>query len=289
MLAHGSSVLSKARKFFTRFFSVFAVSLRRAQTSSSHPQSESPVEDTRHQTASNALYLSLRTLSTVSNGVPGGESLNAILDPLLDLTDCVEPTPSNACALAQLAARIERLTPVIQNLAKDNSDQGRIFLESLEKVLDSMKKELEKAAAEDELNQFFNADYNNVILERYNMGLARLIADSTLVAVHEVLTSLRELERSKTADPASSEVRPPLVYHLTGGFGTMAGSGTPVGGEGGAGEGPQLSLEPDGMSGYSVSGGTGGHGGAGTEVGGKGGTGNAPVIIMRRRFMTPPI
>ncbi|KAK6972223.1 hypothetical protein R3P38DRAFT_625301 [Favolaschia claudopus] len=288
MLANGSSVLSKAGRFFTRLFSLFAVSLKRAQTSSSHTQSEYPVEDT-HRTASNALYPSLRTLSTVSDRVPGGEPLSAVLDPLLDLTDRLEQTPINACTLAQLAARIERLTPIVETMVKDKSESGRIFMESLEKELRFMKKQLETARAEGKLDQFFNTDHNTVIIERHNMVLAQLIADSTFVAVHEVLTSLRELENSKMADPSSSELSPPLVYHFTGGFGASGGSGTPIGGEGGAGEGPLLSLEPDGMSGYSVSGGTGGQGGTGTEVGGKGGTGNAPVIIMRRRFVTPPI
>ncbi|KAK7048581.1 hypothetical protein R3P38DRAFT_2870268 [Favolaschia claudopus] len=273
----------KARKAIRRLS--LAILPQRAQTSppaltpsvSSHSQSDSPVEDTRplrNRTVSNALYLSLRTLSTVSNRVPGGEPLSAIIDPLLDLTDRVEQKSINAYNLAQLAARIERLTPVVQNLAKDDSEQSRVFIKSLETELSSMKKELEKAQAEGKLKQFFNADYNTMIIERHNMGLAQLIADSTLVAVHDVLTSLRELEKSKTADPSSSELRR--------GFGGMGGPGTHTGGEGGDGEGPRLSLDLDGMGGYSVSGGTGGQGGAGNQVGGKGGTGKAPVINLRR-------
>ncbi|KAK7012900.1 hypothetical protein R3P38DRAFT_3278764 [Favolaschia claudopus] len=306
----GSPTLSKARTALRRLSLVLGITPKRAETSSSAPTRthsshsqgdlvESPVEDTRpdtgpdtrplrNRTVSNALYLSLKTLSTISSRVPGGEPLSAVIDPLLDLTDRVEQTSINGYNLAQLAARIERLTPVVQNLAKDNSAQGRIFIDNLERELRSIKKELEKAQAEGKLKQFFNADYNTILIERHNMGLAQLIADSTLVAVHEVLTSLRELEKSKVADPSSSELRPPLVYHFTGGSGGMGGSGTRTGGEGGDGEGPHLSLEPDGMVTYSVSGGTGGQGGEGTEVGGKGGTGKAPVIIMRRGTFAIP-
>ncbi|KAK7012899.1 hypothetical protein R3P38DRAFT_3011457 [Favolaschia claudopus] len=296
-----STALFKARTALRRLSLVLRIGPKGAQTSSSpptrthssHSQSDRvdfPVEDTRSDTqaASNALYLSLRTLSTVSNRVPGGEPVSAILDPLLDLTDRVEHKSNNACNLAQLAARIECLTPVVGNLAKDNSEQARAFIKSLENELSFMKKELEKAQAEGKLKQFFHADHNTMIIERHNMGLAQLIADSTLVTVHEVLTSLRELEKSKIADPSSSTLGPPHVCHFTGGSGGMGSSGTPIGGEGEDGEGPHLSLEPDGMVTYSVSGGSGGQGGAGTEVGGKGGTGKAPVIIMRRgRFVIP--
>jgi len=116
-----------------------------------------------------------------------------------------------------------------------------------------------------------------------------MIADSTLVTVHEVLKSLRELERSKLED-SPSETRI-VLGEITGGFGSPGGDVRidgkgGDGGDGGDGEGPKLDIHPDERWQVgNVSGGTGGNGGTGVDVGGKGGTGKGPMIgISPRRL-----
>ncbi|KAK7055076.1 hypothetical protein R3P38DRAFT_2844979 [Favolaschia claudopus] len=236
------------------------------------------------KTAFNALYVSLRTLSAVSSRIPMGTPLSAVIDPLLDLTDRLEQTSINTYNIDQIAGRIERLTPLVEKLTKNNSAQGQIFIDSLKRELDSISMELQAAQAEGKLAQFFNADYNMVIIEKHNMALAQLIADSTLVTVHEVLISLRALERSKSEDPSLSELRC--------GYGGSGGSGFYIGGEGGLGEGPKLDMDLDERHQIpfgNISGGTGGQGGNSRNVGGRGGTGEGPVISVRRtrsRFLT---
>jgi hypothetical protein len=76
-----------------------------------------------------------------------------------------------------------------------------------------MTQDLKDASSKGKLNQFFNSADNASALERHNMALAKLIADSTvrlnslsaflgmifhsvskLVTVNEVLSSLRAIE-----------------------------------------------------------------------------------------------
>ncbi|KAJ6532788.1 hypothetical protein DFH09DRAFT_1092782 [Mycena vulgaris] len=77
---------------------------------------------------------------------------------------------------------------------------------------------------------------------------------------------------------------------IKGGLGGTGGSAR-MGGEGGEGEGPKLDMSPNERWKIgNVSGGTGGTGGIGIEVGGKGGSGKAPVISMLRTnpVIVPP-
>ncbi|KAJ7875259.1 hypothetical protein B0H14DRAFT_61644 [Mycena olivaceomarginata] len=131
-------------------------------------------------------------------------------------------------------------------------------------------RDLDAARSRGKLNQFFNSAHNASSLEKHNMALAKMIADSTLVTVNEVLRLLREIECSKLQESSSPE--PPIVLgDVTGGFGGTGGTAR-ISGEGGEGEGPQLEMDP--YKRYrigNISGGTGGTGGSGIEVGGEGG------------------
>ncbi|KAJ7839494.1 hypothetical protein B0H13DRAFT_2102185 [Mycena leptocephala] len=74
-----------------------------------------------------------------------------------------------------------------------------------------------------------------------------------------------------------------ILGDVTGGIGGTGGESR-IGGEGGEGRGPQLEIDPDeGYRIGKISGGTGGTGGHGFEVGGNGGMGMAPVITILRR------
>ncbi|KAK6992836.1 hypothetical protein R3P38DRAFT_3330369 [Favolaschia claudopus] len=203
--------------------------------------------------------------------------LSAIIDPLLDLTDRFEAslqTSINTQNLTQLSERIKDLAPVVESLAETDPEKGQTFIERLGSVLNSMREELKVAEAEGKLSQFFNADYNTVIIEKHNTALTRLLTDSVFVVVHDTNRRVRELE---------SEC----------GFGGMGGRSRQSGGEGGHGEGPQLNLEPvpdiQLPCNMRLSGGTGGQGGASYKKGGRGGTGKGPIINMgRRRFSSAP-
>ncbi|KAJ6610769.1 hypothetical protein B0H10DRAFT_2058953 [Mycena sp. CBHHK59/15] len=212
--------------------------------------------------ARNMLKFALKTLSSVSSNIPFGSMLSSIIDPLLDITDRIEQTSANTQGLIELAARIELLTPIISEMAKDKPKQGRVVVEALKWELQSMTKDLSDASSQGKLDQFFNSTDNASSLEKHNATLAQMIADSTLVTVPEVLQSLQDLE---------------------GGLGGTGGNAR-IGGEGGDGEGPKLDMSPEEHWKIgNISGGTGGTGGIGVDVGGKGGTGKAPVISVLRR------
>ncbi|KAK7029869.1 hypothetical protein R3P38DRAFT_2932081 [Favolaschia claudopus] len=252
-----------------------------AENSTSHRRAGT---ETR-KTAFNALYVSLRTLSAVSSRIPMGTPLSAVIDPLLDLTDRLEQTSINTNNIDQIAGANRAAHP-----------SGQIFVDSLKRSakrfggtreLYSISMELQAAQVEGKLAQFFNADYNMAIIEKHNMALAQLIADSTLVTVHEVLISLRALEdqTSKTKAPVAYPVTGKEISRIRG----MGGYGFHAGGEGGLGEGPKLDMDLDELHQIpfgNVSGGTGGQGGNSSNVGGSGGTGEGPVISVRRnRFL----
>ncbi|KAJ7352703.1 hypothetical protein DFH08DRAFT_1078313, partial [Mycena albidolilacea] len=229
------------------------------------------------QTASNVLYFALRTLSSISSNIPLGGLLSGIIEPLLDITGRIQQTSANAQGLIQLAARIDRLTPILSDMAERDPIMGQTIVDNLQQELWAMTKDLEVARSRGKLNQFFNSADNASSLERHNMALAQMIADSTLVTLNEVLKSLREMENKKLQDPSSSE--PPIVLsHVCGGLGGTGGNAH-IGGEGGEGGGPQLRLDADERYKLDkISGGIGGTGGVGVELGGKGGTGKGPVI-----------
>ncbi|KAJ7873095.1 hypothetical protein B0H14DRAFT_152347 [Mycena olivaceomarginata] len=195
---------------------------------------------------------------------------------------CIQQTSVNAQGLVQLAARIERITPIVNDMARTNPVMGQTIVQELKRELTLMTQDLKDASSKGKLNQFFNSADNASALERHNMALAKLIADSTLVTVNEVLSSLREIEGSKLQKSSSPE--PPIVLgDVKGGFGG-AGGFSRIGGEGGEGGGPRLEMDPNERYRIgNISGGEGGTGGEGIEVGGRGGAGKGPVIGMLRR------
>ncbi|KAJ6476318.1 hypothetical protein C8R45DRAFT_1009595 [Mycena sanguinolenta] len=233
------------------------------------------------RTATNALVFALRTLSTVSNGIPLAGALSGIIDPLVEITTRIKQTSANAHALAQLAARINRLAPIVARMAQDDPDKGQAIVQNLHQELVSMTDELKVAGSRGKLNRFFNSVENTSVLQKHNNVLAQMIADCTLDTVQGVSQSLRALENSKLQE------RYPDIGGGTGGTG---GNGD-IGGEGGEGGGPQIDMDPDERPQIgNIYGGTGGTGGIGVQVGGKGGTGKGPVINMRRmRALTIPV
>ncbi|KAJ7873083.1 hypothetical protein B0H14DRAFT_152235 [Mycena olivaceomarginata] len=233
------------------------------------------------RTASNVLDFALRTLSRITSGIPLGGALSGIIEPLLEITGRIDQTSVNAQGLVQLAARIERITPIVNDMARTNPVMGQTIVQELQRELASMTQDLKDASSKGKINQFFNSADNTSALERHNMALAKLIADSTLVTVNEVLRSLREIERSKLQESPSPE--PTIVLgDLKGELGSP-GDYARIGGKGGEGEGPHLEMDPDERYRIgNISGGTGGNGGNGIEVGGKGGTGKGPTIMLRR-------
>ncbi|KAF7346461.1 hypothetical protein MSAN_01874100 [Mycena sanguinolenta] len=225
------------------------------------------------QTAANVLVFSLRTLSGISNSIPMVGALGGIIDTLLDIVGQVQQTSANEQSLAQLAARIERLTPIVTQMTEDDPPKGQGIVENLQKELASMTQQLKVAKTRGKLDQFFNSADNSSTLQMHNQALDQMIADATFLTVHEVAKSLRELENSKLQEPYPD---------ITGGTGGDGGPGH-TGGEGGEGEGPQVDMEPDEKASVgNISGGTGGTGGVGVAVGGKGGAGRGPVVNLRR-------
>ncbi|KAJ7477429.1 hypothetical protein FB451DRAFT_1172980 [Mycena latifolia] len=194
-------------------------------------------------TARNALTVTLRTLSSVSKNIPFGSILSSVIDPLLDITNRIEQVSSNAEALIALSARIDLLTPIVSEMTEDKAERGRAIVEALQRELESITKDLKEARAQGKLEQFFNSTDNASSLTQHNMALAQIIADSTLATVHEVLTSVRNLERSKFSE-SSVPQRQVEMGDIRGGFGGTGGGGR-IGGEGGEGEGPDLEMSLD--------------------------------------------
>ncbi|KAF7373296.1 hypothetical protein MSAN_00538800 [Mycena sanguinolenta] len=231
------------------------------------------------ETAPNVLVFSLKTLSNISGSISEVGTLIGIIDALFGCRrpGPVQQTPANEQSFAQLAARIERLTPIVTKLAGSDPEpekkQG--IVEKLQRELASMTEQLNEAKDKGKLSQFFNSTDNSAILQNHNMALDQIIADSesTGLIVDEVAKSIRDLENSKM-----QQLRP----EITGETGSTGASGD-VGGEGGEGKGPQIDMDPGERAQIGkVSGGTGGTGGAGVQVGGKGGTGKGPIINLRR-------
>ncbi|KAF7331195.1 hypothetical protein MSAN_02438200 [Mycena sanguinolenta] len=232
------------------------------------------------KTAANVLVFSLKTLGTLSGSIPMVGALGGIIDALLGVVGQVQQTSTNEQSLVQLAARIERLTPIVSKMAESDPERGKGIVENLHKELAGMTQQLNAAKAEGKLDRFFNSTDNSAILDNHNMALDQMIADSTFLTVHDIAKSVRDLENSKMQQ---------LHPEITGGTGGPGGSGH-VGGEGGEGGGPQIDMDPGERAQIgNVSGGTGGTGGVGVQVGGKGGTGKGPVINLRRmRAFTSP-
>ncbi|KAJ7715184.1 hypothetical protein B0H16DRAFT_509695 [Mycena metata] len=158
---------------------------------------------------------------------------------------------------------------------------GEKVINGLQRELQSITNDLEAAKSRGKLNQFFNSVDNTSSLQKHNAILAQLIADATLLTVHEVLKFVHDIERTKFQLDVLSTFE---FGDITGGTGGPGCSGERIGGKGGVGEGPKIDMDSE----YqwklgNISGGTGGPGGHGGEVGGEGGVGRGPVISISRR------
>ncbi|KAF8132148.1 hypothetical protein K438DRAFT_1788047 [Mycena galopus ATCC 62051] len=179
------------------------------------PQNEEksrPIISTEtRRTASNVLYFALKTLISISNNVPVAGALSRIIEPLLDITSRIEQSSVNTQGLIQLATRIERLTPIVEEMAKSDPDRGRAIV--LGRELASMTTDLKAASQRGKLNQFFNSADNASALEKHNTALAQMIADAT-----EVLKSLREFEAQNRK--MQDSLSPIVMGDIIGGCGT---------------------------------------------------------------------
>ncbi|KAJ7259096.1 hypothetical protein B0H12DRAFT_1070029 [Mycena haematopus] len=90
------------------------------------------------RTASNALELALRTLSIVFSSIPVAGALSGIVNSLLVIMGRIKQTTANTRGLTQLAARIERLTPIVAQMARDDPDQGQTFVRNLQQKLPNL-------------------------------------------------------------------------------------------------------------------------------------------------------
>ncbi|KAJ7041128.1 hypothetical protein C8F04DRAFT_1080304, partial [Mycena alexandri] len=232
-----------------------------------------PIPTAAAATARNTLKFALQTLSVASTHIPLGSVVSAAIEPLLVIIDRVEQTSSNARGLLELAMRIDLLAPIVSEMVKN--PRGITFIQGLHRELQSITEDLEIARSQGKLHQFFNSVHNASSLQKHNITLSQLIAESTLVTVHEVLKSVHGIERQ--LDVASTFE----LGDITGGLGGPGSSGSRIGGQGGEGEGPEIEMDTE----YrwklgNISGGTGGPGGSGVEVGGQGGVGKGPVISI---------
>ncbi|KAF7354761.1 hypothetical protein MSAN_01390300 [Mycena sanguinolenta] len=152
-----------------------------------------PINTQTNRTAANALYFALQALSSISEGDPLMGVLSGTIGPLLEVTARIKQTSSNAHALAELAARIERLAPILRQIAHDDPAKGQDLVENLQQTLTSMTTDLEAANSRGKPNWLFNNRVDNAsILQKYNTALSRMIANSTFVTVQEVAKSLRD-------------------------------------------------------------------------------------------------
>ncbi|KAJ7819204.1 hypothetical protein B0H14DRAFT_3147569 [Mycena olivaceomarginata] len=220
------------------------------------------------RTESNVLDFALRTLSTISSGIPLGEALSGIIEPLWRLrggSRCnwsnffrvyhlffgIQQSSVNEHGMIRLAARIVRITPIVTELAKTNPSKGQAIVLDLLRELVLITKDLDAARSQGKLNQFFNGADNVSSLETHNMALAKMIADSTLATVNKVLRSLREIESSMLGEGSGPQLEMNSDKHyiiilgdVTGGIGGTGGESR-IGGEGGQGSGPQLEMDSD--------------------------------------------
>ncbi|KAF8200569.1 hypothetical protein K438DRAFT_1966033 [Mycena galopus ATCC 62051] len=168
------------------------------------------IPETPH-TGRNVLKFALSTLSSVSCNMPFDSVLSSVIDPLLDIVNRIEQTAINTQGLVELAARIELLSPLVSELARDRPQQGRVIVEALQRELQTMTKELDDAHSQGKLEEFFNHTENASTLAKHNNHLAQMIADATPATVHEVLQSLQGLQsrleaKSETAEDGGREL-----------------------------------------------------------------------------------
>ncbi|KAJ7147224.1 hypothetical protein C8R46DRAFT_1359763 [Mycena filopes] len=223
------------------------------------------------KTARNVLIFALTTLSSVSSNIPFGGILSAVIDPLLAITKRIDQTSANTKGFVELAARVDLITPIVSQMAKDQPERGRKVVQALQRELESITSDLKAAAAQNRLSEFFNGEDNSSCLAKHNMALTQIIADATFFSIQEVLASLHDLERMRLEQSSRAEgPEGPLTElgDITGGLGGIGGHGY-VGGEGGDGDGPELDIDLDDCNGMlkvgDISGGRGGTGGEGQQ------------------------
>ncbi|KAJ7715212.1 hypothetical protein B0H16DRAFT_510210 [Mycena metata] len=146
-------------------------------------------------TGQNVLKFALQTLSVASANVPFASVLNAAIEPLLAVTDRIEQISFNTQGLFELTARIELLTPIVSEMGENL--RGEKIIDGLKREFQSITNDLDVAQLRGKLHQFFNSVDNTSSLQKHNAILAQLIADATLLTVHEVLKSVRDIERTK--------------------------------------------------------------------------------------------
>ncbi|KAJ7785430.1 hypothetical protein B0H14DRAFT_2958674 [Mycena olivaceomarginata] len=245
--------------------------LHSAQLTEQTLHEDTYIPETPH-TGRNVLKVALSTLSSVSSNIPFGSVLSSVIDPLLDIINRIEQTSINTQGVVELAARIELLSSLVSEMARDGAQQGRVIVEVLQRELQTITKELDDAHSQGKLEEFFNGTENASTLANHNNHLAQMIADATLAMVHEVLQSLQGLESRLEAKFETSEDGGRELFGGTGGEG---GEGGHTGGGSGLEEAAQLAMENVDRF-RRVHGGTGGEDGPGDVVGGRGGTGRGP-------------
>jgi hypothetical protein len=100
-------------------------------------------------TGRNALKFALKTLSSISSNIPFGLVLSGVIDPLLDIADCIEVHEitvitrlvficvfqlmlDNTQGFVELAARIQLLSPLVSKMARDKPEQCQPIVEALQ-------------------------------------------------------------------------------------------------------------------------------------------------------------
>ncbi|KAJ7634533.1 hypothetical protein FB45DRAFT_469082 [Roridomyces roridus] len=167
-------------------------------------------------TAKNVVKMALTTLSATSSNIPICGIITSVIDPLLLIMTQLDLTSANVQGLVELAARIERLTPLVADMGEVNSvsERERRFIDDLTCELESIGTDVSEAQAQGTLTRFFNSRDDAAGLARHNATLAQLVADATLVCMQEVRRTLRSMERS------ASRLLPPLgqieIGHITG-------------------------------------------------------------------------
>ncbi|KAF7362679.1 hypothetical protein MVEN_00617200 [Mycena venus] len=174
-------------------------------------------ESTR--TGRNALRFALETLSTVSSNIPFGSVLSGVIDPLLNIADRIELTSDNTQGFVELAARIQLLSPLVSQMARNKPEQGGPFVEALKGELQSITDTLKDADSRGKLDQFFNSQDNASSIAQHNNRLTQMIADATLSKVDEVLQWLQDVKSRIGANSEKVEDTCPELFGGTGGKG----------------------------------------------------------------------
>ncbi|KAJ6587881.1 hypothetical protein B0H19DRAFT_1300195 [Mycena capillaripes] len=226
-------------------------------------------------TENDVLNLALSTLSSISSNIPFGSVLSSVIDPLLDIVDRIEPLPANLQVLVEFAARIELLSPLISEMARDRPQQGRVIIEALQRELQTMAKELDDAYSQGRLEELLNGTEYSLLRSTRFSGVFNVLRPNLKGSQRLQKTAAQSSSAHSHASPCNCELNIRAGY-----MGGKGGEGGHTGGEGGLGEAAQLAMENVDRF-RRIHGGTGGQGGSGNVVGGRGGTGEGPKFNYR--------